>query len=71
MGLAEGRDVGLAEGRAQQGVRSVLRVLEVRGIAVSDEVRERISGCGDVELLERWMDRALTAGSAEEIFAAE
>lgn len=64
----EGRDEGLAKGRAQQGARSVLRVLELRGIAVSDEARERITSCDDVDLLEHWMDRAVTADSTEEIF---
>ncbi|MFE4608518.1 hypothetical protein ACFRK5_09165 [Streptomyces niveus] len=64
----EGRDEGLAKGRAQQGARSVLRVLEVRGIPVSDETLKRITGCDDVDLLERWMDRAITASSVEEIF---
>jgi hypothetical protein len=61
------RDEGRAEGRAE----GVLDVLEVRGIHVSETVRERITSCGDPEILRRWHRRAVTAPTAEEIFEAE
>jgi hypothetical protein len=48
-----------------------LVVLEARGINVSDEVRERVTACDDLELLDRWLVRAATVASAEEIFREE
>lgn len=57
------------EGRTQRGAEDVLLVLETRGIDVPVDVRERINGCDDVDLLRRWLTRAVTVSSAEEIFS--
>ncbi|MFF9900462.1 hypothetical protein [Streptomyces longispororuber] len=65
---AEGREEGRAEGRAQGRAEVVVRILELRGVAVPDAVRERVMGCGDMSILDVWFDRALVAGSAEELF---
>ncbi|MYW64707.1 hypothetical protein GTY65_11600 [Streptomyces sp. SID8379] len=56
------------EGRAQGEARAVLRVLEKRGIDVTDEVRERITSCGDLDMLEAWLDRSLVAAEAADLF---
>lgn len=53
-----------AEGQA----KAILRVLERRGVPVSAEQRERILGCADFATLEAWLDRAVTAATAEELF---
>ncbi|CAM5685235.1 Transposase OS=Streptomyces aurantiogriseus OX=66870 GN=GCM10010251_18760 PE=4 SV=1 [Streptomyces aurantiogriseus] len=58
------RDEGRAQGRAED----ILLVLEARDIAVPEEIRERITGCDDADLLRRWLTRAVTAPSAEDIF---
>ena len=58
------RDEGRAEGRAG----AILRVLDRRGIDVSDEDRERIASCDDLDMLDLWLDRAITATSASEVF---
>ncbi|MEV4112009.1 hypothetical protein [Nonomuraea sp. NPDC049695] len=63
--LAEGR----AEGEARGEAKSVLKVLKGRGIAVSDQVQERIMACQDVATLDAWLLRALAVESAEELFA--
>ncbi|MEU1304210.1 hypothetical protein [Streptomyces shenzhenensis] len=63
-GLAEGQAAGLAEGQA----KGVLRILEVRGIPLSDEVREHITGCTDLARLDDWLDRAGTVDRAEDLF---
>lgn len=49
---------GKAEGEARGEAKGVLRVLEVRGLAISEDVRERISisTCTD-------LDRVTTTGS--------
>ncbi|MEU0392015.1 hypothetical protein ABZ208_04390 [Streptomyces sp. NPDC006208] len=61
------RDEGRAEGRAED----ILVILERRGVDVPDEARERITGCGDLDTLSRWLVRAVTASSTEEIFTEE
>ncbi|AUX47930.1 uncharacterized protein SOCE26_094560 [Sorangium cellulosum] len=64
-GFARGESAGLAKGRAE----AVLAILEARGIAVDDAVRARIVGCTDAATLARWLARAVTATSAEEVLA--
>jgi hypothetical protein len=57
-----------AEGKAEGKAEAILRVLAKRGVAVPDEVRERISACVDLAMLEQWLDRAVTAASVDELF---
>ena len=63
-------DVIRAEGRAEGRVEAVLRVLRVRGLAVSEEQRRRALGCTDLEVIGRWLDRAEPVASADDVFAA-
>jgi hypothetical protein len=62
-GHAEGRTEGRAEGRAEEAARNLLTVLRVRGLTVPDAVRERILAQRDLELLERWLEKAAVAAS--------
>jgi hypothetical protein len=64
-GKAEGQAAGVAEGEA----KGVLRVLEVRGLRISDEVRECITTCTDLDRLNDWLDRAGTVERAEDLLA--
>jgi len=57
-----------AEGRAEGQATMLLRVLQARGLDLSDELRERILSCSDSETLNAWADRAVIAKSADEIF---
>ncbi|MFF1662342.1 hypothetical protein ACWGLJ_30745 [Streptomyces sp. NPDC055898] len=63
---SEGRAMGRAEGRAED----ILRILSKRGIAVSEQVRERVVSCSDLDVLSEWLDRSLTAEVAEDLFVA-
>ncbi|WP_330306709.1 MULTISPECIES: hypothetical protein [unclassified Streptomyces] len=65
------RDEGRAEGRAEGTAGAILRVLDRRGIDVSDEDRERIASCDDLDMLDLWLDRAITATSASEVFVED
>ncbi|MFE9726627.1 hypothetical protein ACFYQ5_24285 [Streptomyces sp. NPDC005794] len=66
--LSEGiRDEGRAEGRAED----ILRLLELRGVVISDKAREKISGCDDLQVLGEWFSRAVTAATAEDVFTSE
>ena len=53
--------------RAQGLAHGVLRTLAVRGIDVSDEVRERIEACEDLELADTWLVRAMKVSRAEDV----
>jgi hypothetical protein len=63
--VAEGKVEGKAEGKAE----AVLRVLSRRGLEVTDAQRASVLACADVGTLERWLDRAIVAQSADELFA--
>ncbi|NUK11094.1 hypothetical protein HRW23_15745 [Streptomyces lunaelactis] len=65
------RDEGRAEGRAQGIAQSILLLLEQRDIVVPVAARERITSCGDPEMLRHWLARTITASCAEEIFVEE
>jgi hypothetical protein len=58
-----------ARGEARGRAVMVLRILARRSVAVSDEARQRIMSCADLELLETWGDRAVTADTVEDVFA--
>ncbi|WP_329370314.1 hypothetical protein OG896_29875 [Streptomyces sp. NBC_00669] len=61
------RDEGRAEGRVESGRESLLLLLTTRGL-LDDAIRSRVTACGDPDLLRAWFRRALTAGTAEQIF---
>jgi len=56
------------DGEAKGKAEGVLRVLAVRGLPVSDEVRDRITSCTDLTYLDDWLDRAVTVARAEDLF---
>ena len=57
-----------AAGRAEGEARSVLKFLAARGISVSEEQKERILACVDLAVLDRWVEKAVTATTADELF---
>jgi len=63
---AEGEVSGLAKGKAG----AILAFLAARGITVDSETRGRIEACTDLTMLDRWIARAATASSAEEVVTA-
>jgi hypothetical protein len=65
-GEAEGKAAGKAEGRVEGTAVAILRVLEIRGIVVSPAQRQTILGCDDLDRLDRWLSRAVSASSADE-----
>lgn len=58
----------VAEGEAKEAARSLLVVLQARGITVPDSVRERILAQKQPEQLRRWLDKAVVASSLSAIF---
>ncbi|MEU5623932.1 hypothetical protein [Streptomyces tendae] len=58
-------------GKIESRVESILRVLAAQGVPVSDDVRERITTCADLDTLAVWFDRSLTVSKAEDLFTGE
>ncbi|MEP7123645.1 MAG: hypothetical protein ABJE95_22145 [Byssovorax sp.] len=63
----EARAEGRTEGTAFARAHAVLTVLQARGIAVPDAVRERILAEQDPERLQRWLEKAVVAPSIAEV----
>jgi hypothetical protein len=61
-------ETGRAEGRAEGEAAAVLAVLETRGLALTEEQRARIRGCTEADVLDRWVRKAVTVASADELF---
>ena len=66
-GIAEGEAGG--EGKAEGKAEAVLKLLDARHLAPSQEQRQRVTSCTDAVQLDLWFDRAITADTAAEVFA--
>jgi hypothetical protein len=62
-------DQGIAEGKAAGKAEAILKLLDARHLVPSGEQRQRVTSCTDALQLDRWFDRAITAGTAAEVFA--
>lgn len=69
-GKAEGKEEGKAEGEARTRAADILRVLKSRSLRLTPAQRELIQGCTDLDQLDSWFDRSLSATKADEIFAS-
>jgi hypothetical protein len=65
----EGMDKGIEKGIEKGKAQMLLRILQARGLSVSDEARTRILACSDSTMLDLWADRSLVATRVEDIFA--
>jgi hypothetical protein len=54
---------GVADGEA----RLLLEILVQRGLPITAAQQERIAGCTDQAMLDRWAEQVLTASSVEEL----
>ena len=46
-----------------------MHLFEARGLALTDEARQRILGCRDLARLERWTRQALSIDSVEDLWS--
>jgi hypothetical protein len=67
-GEAEGRAKGEAEGRARGEAKVLVKILDARAIELTTDQRDLVLGCTDPGQLDVWVDRALAASSADEVF---
>jgi hypothetical protein len=65
--FSEAEDRGHRKGRVEEAARSLLIVLDARGIAVSDDARERILAQKDPARIERWIKKAARATVLAEV----
>ncbi|MFI5677833.1 hypothetical protein [Streptomyces cellulosae] len=65
------RETAYLEGKAEGEAKGILFVLEVRGIPVSDSVRERITACTDLDRMDAWLERSRTVERAEDLFVED
>jgi hypothetical protein len=57
-----------ARGEARGEAKSLVIVLEARGVHLTREQHDLIMSCADVDTLDRWLQRAAAATSAEDVF---
>jgi len=67
-GIDEGKKLGIDEGKVAEARRAVERVLRRRNLAVSEAQAAQLAACHDLDTLERWLDLAITAANAAEVF---
>ncbi|WP_329300134.1 hypothetical protein [Streptomyces sp. NBC_00659] len=59
------------EGRIEDRIEMILRILELRGIQVSDSARLRVQACSDLEQLKVWSERAVHVTDPADLFTSE
>lgn len=67
-GIERGIERGIEEGAMRTERQHIAKVLDSRGIQLSDEHRDLLGSCTDLGQLQTWFSRALTASSAAEVF---
>ncbi|MFH9614506.1 hypothetical protein [Streptomyces pratensis] len=70
-GRVEGRAEGRVEGRVENCAENILLILDVRGIEITDTTRDKVTTCGDPELLRRWLANAALVTTSDQIFDDE
>jgi hypothetical protein len=58
------------QGMSQSKAEDVLAVLAAKGIPASAAIQEKIRNCTDLTTLQRWLLRAVTATTAEDVLMA-
>jgi hypothetical protein len=60
-------DRGRTEGKAEGKAEALLMVLRRRGMVITAPQQQQIVACGELATLERWLDRAFTVDSVDEL----
>ncbi|MCX4240249.1 hypothetical protein [Paraliomyxa miuraensis] len=59
-----------AKGEAKGEASAILKLLDIRGLVPDPSLRSRIMACTDLDQLDRWLRRAVTARSLDEMLAS-
>ena len=68
-GKAEGEAEGEAKGEAKGESKALMMILKQRGMTITNSQQRHILACTDLATLDRWLARALTVASVEELLA--
>ena len=60
---------GKAKGEVEGEAKALLLILRRRGLAMTDDQQRRIVTCTDLATVERWLDRAFSVASVDELLA--
>ncbi len=63
-----GREEGLRQRSVKGKAETISILLEARGISIDAGQKERVLACKDLEILGRWIRRAATVATADELF---
>ncbi|MEU6443961.1 hypothetical protein [Streptomyces sp. NPDC047046] len=66
-GKAEGEATGKTEGKAEGKISLLLKLLDAHGVSLTEDATARINACTDLDTLDTWFDRALTARTIAEV----
>lgn len=66
---ARGKAQGEAHGRVRGEAEALLKFLDARGFVVEEARRAEVLACEDVALLDRWIKRAASVATIDEVFA--
>lgn len=67
-GYADGRKDGLDEGRKAAKKEALLTILNVRGMKITEDLRQRVNSEEDPAVVDRWLVLAANASSSDEVF---
>jgi hypothetical protein len=67
-GVAKGEARGLTLGEARGEAKALLKILSARGITLTSAQHDKVISCPDPGQLDVWLDRALVATSASDLF---
>jgi hypothetical protein len=68
-GRLEGEARGETKGKALGQAKAVLLILSTRGLPISAVQERHIAECTDLDLLDQWIQRAVTVPSVEALLA--
>lgn len=65
------REMLEARGELRGEARALLAVLAARRLNVDENARARVQACTDASTLDRWVTRAVTAATLDDVFVAD
>jgi flagellar biosynthesis/type III secretory pathway protein FliH len=67
-GIEQGIEQGLERGAANAKAQDILKVMDARGLSLTQEQRANVTATAGITQLDAWFDRALTATTAAGVF---
>jgi hypothetical protein len=58
---------GIAEGKIEGKIETILQLVASRKLTLSDDQRQRITSCTQLETIDRWLTSVLSVASVDEL----